>query len=75
MVRDSAVFAAVEAGDRAACVQDVEQNRSDECRRDHICAVVCRNFGDSIFVQVLHSGEFYGIFIRPLAEHLAFRLG
>ncbi len=71
MVRDCAVYSSVEAGDRAACVQDVEQDRSHECRRDHVCVVVCRNFGDSVYVQILHHEQLYGVYKKYLAEHIA----
>ena len=70
-MRDGAVFEAVEEGDRAACLQDVEEDRRNERRRDYVCAVVCSDFGDSVFVQVLHCRELYGIFVQPMAEYLA----
>ena len=54
MVRYCAVLAPVEARNWDACIQDVEQDRSDERRRNYVCAVVCRNISDSVYVQVLH---------------------
>ena len=72
-MRDGAVSAAVEAGDRVACLQDVDEDRRDEQGRDHVCLVVCGNLGNSISVQVLHCGELHSIFSGTMAEHLAFR--
>ena len=72
-MRDGAVSEAVEAGDRAACLQDVEEDRRDEQRRDHICAVVRWSISSSISVQVLHCRKFCSVLEECLAEHLVLR--
>ena len=71
MVRYCAVLAPVEARNWDACIQDVEQDRSDERRRNYVCAVVCRNISDSVYVQVLHDEQLHGVRKKYLAEHIA----